>query len=84
MKMTRMGMEEMEALILRNPRASRHADSIRETLKTIQELREKGMAGSGQALSNPRKGIGAFGRLPKASRRAWTDIAKAADKTRGK
>jgi hypothetical protein len=66
--MTRVEMEEMEALIVKNPRARRHADSIRETLKTIQELRDKGMAGSGYTLSNPRKGIGAFGRLPEASR----------------
>lgn len=56
---------DMDELLKKNPKAGRHADSVRKTLGALRELRETGLAGGQSKLEPPYKGGASVKNAPK-------------------
>ena len=48
-----MAKFDLDAHLEANPKAARHADSIRETLKSLETLRDQGLSQKGYSLASP-------------------------------
>ncbi len=62
-------MSDIDDLLRSNPKAARHAGSIRQTLGALRELRDIGAAGDGKMPSTPKKGRPSVRDAPKPSNR---------------
>jgi hypothetical protein len=62
-----MSKLDLDALLDANPEAAKHADSIRETLKALHELRAAGIGGDGYTLAPPYSGGANIRNAPKPS-----------------
>jgi hypothetical protein len=69
-----MTSTRLKTLLRQNPKAAKHADSIRETMIAVKRLRAAGVGGSEYDLRSPYRGK-ALGNLPKSPMRKMMSTA---------
>lgn len=60
---------DIDELLRENPRAARHADSVREVLGVIRKLREAGFAGEHHSVEVPYTGRASIKDAPRPASR---------------